>query len=180
MKNRYLTFGLLFVSLLLSGCVAKKSILFSEDLRKKIESYDIDIKAIQFYNSKKIILERNLSYEEAKVASGKIRFEKGQYLERILIKKETPGICLETDASSLNISFESGQNRVLTFVRNPGNYYQLSAEKWEKKYGKIPYDTATYFIYPGGEKAFLSVKKEDIFRFKKHERVASGQSVSSN
>lgn len=179
MKKLFFLFIAMFSIMFFNSCASKKTILFTQELRDKVKSYDIDIANVQFYNSHKIVIERNLSYEEAKIASGKIRFEKGRYIERIIIKKRTPGICEYYDESAISVAFESGENRDLTFVLNPRDLYQLSAQEWEKKYGKISYDTATYYIAPGGEKALLRVKKEDIYKFKKQERVAPGRSVSS-
>lgn len=177
-KLNLILFSILVV-LLVSACASKKTMYFTQELRKNVESYDIKLEEIQFYNSNKIELERNLTYEETKVASGKIRFENGQYIERIIIKSKTQGVCELFDENSINVSFEQGDNRQLIFVRNNKDMYQISAFNWENKYGRISYDTTEYFIAPGGQKALLKVKKEDIFNFKKQERVAPGRSVTT-
>ncbi|MBS4059588.1 MAG: hypothetical protein KG029_04260 [Bacteroidetes bacterium] len=179
MKKEYMLFMTFVLVITLSSCASKKTILFTQAIREKVESYDLDIGDIQFYNSHEIVLERNLSYEDTKVAAGKISFENGQYVERIIIKKRTPGVCEFYDESAIDVSFEQGENRQLKFVLNPKLHYQVSALEWERKYGRISYDTTSYFILPGGEKAMLRVKKEDIFKFDKQERVAPGRSVSS-
>jgi hypothetical protein len=179
MRKEYLLFMAFALMITVSSCASKKTILFTQSIREKVESYDLAIEDIQFYNSHKIVLERNLSYEDTKVASGKISFENGQYVERIIIKKRTPGVCESFDDNAIDVSFEQGENRQLKFVLNPKQRYQVSALEWENKFGRISYDTTNYFILPGGEKAMLKVKKEDIFKFDKQERVAPGRSVSS-
>ena len=128
MKKQYFLFTLFLAGLVFSSCASKKTILFTQDLREKIASFEIDIADVQFYNSHKITLERSLSYEEAKIASGKIRFEKGRYIEIITIKKHTPGVCEMYDESAIRVAFESGENRDLTFVRNPKDFYQIYAQ----------------------------------------------------
>ena len=66
---------------LLSACASRKAVYFTQSIRENVESYDITVDQIQFYNSHKIVLYRNLSYEETKVASGKIRFENGEFID---------------------------------------------------------------------------------------------------
>ncbi|MCK9290184.1 MAG: hypothetical protein WCR58_07125 [Bacteroidales bacterium] len=168
----------LILLLILTSCSAKKTVIFTRELHQKVIDFGLDLEDIQFYNSHKIVLRRTLSFEQAKVASGKIRFENGQYIESIIIKKNTPGILEHGDDKSLDIAFESGENRQLSFVRNPRDHYQVSAQEWVKKMGKVPYDTTVYYILPGGEKSLLKVRQEDIFRFKKKERIVTGRTVS--
>lgn len=173
--NKLLIFSVL--TLLLS-CSSSKTLYFSHQLRENVAASDIDLQDIQFYNSQKIVIERQITSEETKVASGKIRFENGQFIERIIIKKNTPGICESFNESVVEVAFEQGDNRALKFVRNARDKYQISALEWEGKFGRISYDTTFFFIVPGSEKALLKVKKEDITKFNKQERVAPGRSVS--
>lgn len=163
--------------LLISAC-SPRTILFTQYMRGKVESQGLDLKDVQFYNSSELILQRNLTYEETKLAQGKINFENGKFIELITIKKMTPGVCESYDKKSLDVSFESGENRKLKFVLNPNQNYQVSALEWKDKYGKVKYDTLYYYIRPGGEKALLKVKKDNIFKLDKQERVAPGRKVS--
>ncbi len=178
MKNKTNIF--LFATLMVIGtaCASRKTVYFDQQLRRNIESYGIDLPDVQFYNSKKIVLERDLSYEETKVASGKIRFENGRFIEKIIIKKRTPGVCENFEDNFVEVSFEQGDNTTLKFMRDGKNYYRLSALEWKNRLGKVAYDTTMYFILPGGENALLKVKAEDIYRFEKKERVAPGRKLS--
>lgn len=178
MKHLYRLFALMLFIMLVGACATKKTVYFNQLIRQNVESYDIEMTDIQFYNSREIILERDLSYEETKVASGKIRFENGRFIERIIIKKETPGVCEGFDEEVIDVSFEPGENKVLKFVRDAGDNYRVSAIEWQNKYGKVAYDTTHYFIVPGGEKAILKVKLEDIHKFDKKQRIAPGRTLS--
>lgn len=180
MKKRLQIVIVVSCAMLLLSCAAKKNVVFTENLLENVKAFDIDIKDIQFYNSHKIVLERNISSEETKVSSGKIRFENGKFIERIIIKKNTPGICESHEQGIIGVSYEQGENRVLKFVRNARDNYQLSALEWKNGYGRVAYDTTHFFIAPGGEKTLLNVRKEDIFKFKRNERIAPGRSVKSN
>ncbi len=180
MKMMSIRFLILVVfSGLLIACASKKTVYFDQSLRENVASYQIELTDVQFYNSSKIILERDLNYEETKVASGKIRFENGRFIERIIIKKNTPGVCENFTDEMIDVSFEQGDNRVLKFVRDGQDRYRISALEWQNKHGKVAYDTTHFFIVPGGEKALLKVRLEDIYNFKKEERVAPGRSISS-
>ena len=135
---------------------------------------EINLKNVQFYNSKKIVLKRNLSLEQTKVRQGKIRFKNGKYIEEIIIKKHTPGVAVDNGKKYLDIAFEKGHKRYIKFILNPDDYFQLSAKNWQNNYGKITYDTLEYFILPGGAKALLEVSKEDISDFEKRKRTVKG------
>lgn len=165
--------------LLLSAC-SQKTIYFTQDTRAKIESNKIDLKDVQFYNSHEIILQRNLSFEETKVASGKISIENGEFIEMIILKKLTPGVCESFTNNWLDVSFEKGDNRKLRFILNTEKNYQVSALEWKNSFGKVSYDTLTYYIKPGGEKALLKVEKNNIFSYDKQERVVEGRTISSS
>lgn len=170
---------ILFISLIAVSCAPKK-ILFTQYMRSKVEADGLSIKDVQFYNSQEIILQRNVSYEETKIASGAINFENGKYVEIITIEKETPGVCVEESANYLDISFEEGKNKKLRFVKTGSSEYRISAESWKDRFGKVTYDTLTYYIRPGGEKAVLQVEQEDIFKFDQQERKVSGIQVKTS
>ena len=168
-----------FIVLVFTSC-STQTIYFTQQTRSKIESNGIDLKDIQYYNSHKIILQRNLSYEETKVASGNISIENGEFVEIITLNRGTPGICESYTFNSLDISFEKGENRKLRFIMNSEKNYQISAIEWKDKFGKVSYDTLTYYIKPGGEKALLKVKKDNNFVYDKKERIIEGRTITNN
>lgn len=165
-----------FISLIASSCAPKK-IVFTQFMRSKVEGDGLNIKDVQFYNSQDIVLQRNVAYEETKIASGAINFENGKYVEIITIEKETPGVCVNATSNYLDISFEEGENKKLRFVRTDNAQYRISAESWKDRFGKITYDTLNYYIRPGGEKTILTVEQQDIFKFDQKERKAAGIQV---
>jgi hypothetical protein len=172
-----LTAIILLLSILLPSC-SPKTIVFTQQIRQKVESDSLNINEVQFYNSHPIELQRNLTYDETKIASGEIQFENGRYIEIIQIKKGTPGVCENATSNSLDVAFEAGDNRNLKFVLNPRKNYQISALEWKDRFGKVTYDSLTYYLKPGSEKALLKVKKDHIFKLDKKERVASGRKVT--
>ncbi len=164
--------------MLLASC--SKTIYFTQDMRRNLSKNYVSIDKTQFYNSKKIILRRNLSYADTKVARGKINFENGQYVENIIIPKKTPGVAVGEGTNYINVAFEKGRNRYLKFVLNSDNEYQISAGKWEQGYGKVKYDTLVYYIEPKSSKALLKVIKNDNFNLQKNNRRLKGITVSGH
>jgi hypothetical protein len=173
MKNSIRLILILFLSgVALTSCSDK--VLFTRQMQQVLYKNEINMGHVQFYNSKKIVLKRNLSSEETKVASGKIRFENGKFVEEIIIPKHTPGIAVKSGKNYLNIAFERDKHKNLKFLLNYDDNYQLSAKEWDKNYGKVNYDTLTYYILPGGAKALLEVGKDNVNKFTKKKRKLKG------
>ena len=178
MKKILIVFsGVLFIFLMAS---CSKTIYFTQDMRRDLSKNYLSIDKIQFYNSKKIILRRNLSYADTKVARGKINLENGQYVEKIIIPKKTPGVAVSEGNNYINVAFEDGPNRFLKFVLNGDNEYQISAGKWEQGYGKVKYDTLVYYIEPKSSKAVLKVIRNDNYNLQKNIRRLKGKTISGH
>ncbi len=175
MRKLFIFIPVLVLLVLSSSC--SKTMLFTQTMRHQLNDHGVDLRDVQFYNSRKFILQRNLSYEEARVAQGKISFENGQFIEQIIIKKNTPGVCEEIEPNSLLVSFEDGYNRNIRFMINERENYQISALDWRNRFGRVSYDTTYYYIVPGGERTLLKVKKEDVTKIDQQQRVAAGRKV---
>ncbi len=175
MKKIYWPLFGFFLFMMFSSC--SQMIYFSQGMRNNLNKNYLSIDKIQFYNSRKIILRRNLSYADTKVARGKINFENGQYVETIIIPKKTPGVAVSEGHNYINVAFENGKNRFLRFVKNSGNEYQISASKWEQGYGKVKYDTLIYYIEPKSSKAILKVIKDNRYNLQKSTRRLKGKTI---
>ncbi len=176
MKRFYvLLFGLSFF-MLISSC--SKTIYFTQDMRNNLNKNFISLDKIQFYNSRKIILRRNLSYADTKVARGEIKLLNGQYVEKIIIPKNTAGVVISEGGNSISVAFENGAYHFLKFVLNDENQYQISANKWSNDYGKVKYDTLVYYIEPKSSRAVLKVKKTDRYNLQKNIRRVKGKMIS--
>lgn len=174
MKNLVLIL-LVVISLVISSC--SNLIFFTQDLRENLVENSLDVEEVQFYNSEKIVLKRNLSKEETKIAKGTIRFENGEYFEEIIIPKKTKGVAVKSGGQFLKIAFETGENRDLRFDLNENNKYQISADSWKEDYGSVIYDTTSYFIVPSSSSTILMVNKEFVSNYETKRRVLKGRSV---
>jgi hypothetical protein len=128
-------FPLVLSIYLLASC----KVTFTEKIRQQAVNNNVNISKIQFYNSDKMVLKRTLSSNEMNVTSGKVVLENGNYTEIIKIKKHTRGKCETNNNNDLFISFETGQNKSLTFsnknTNRPNSSYELNPDncKIQKK-----------------------------------------------
>jgi|FLOH01.1.fsa_nt_gi hypothetical protein len=175
MKNRLLSICIIVV-MLLSSC--SNLILFTKNTRDNLNKNHQDISKVQFYNSDKIVLKRNLTKDETQVAKGVIVLENGKYFEEIIIPKGTKGVVTKKGAEYLKIAFEEGEERDLRFDMNENQEYQISADKWKNNFGSVRYDTTVYFIVPSSSHTLLMVHKEYISNYEKRRRVLKGRKVA--
>lgn len=104
---------------------------FTRETRSNLYKNHQEIDKVQFYNSDKIVLKRNLTKDETLVAKGVIVFENGEYFEEIIIPKRTKGVVTKKSAEYLRIAFEEGDKRDLRFDMNDDEQYQISADIWK-------------------------------------------------
>ncbi len=170
------------VSIVLIGLVfgsCSNKIYFTNDMRIKLNDYDLDINKVQFYTSDKITFRKILPFDSAAIANGEIKFENGKLIDNIIIKKNTPGTCEFVEDGLLNMAFEAGENKYLIFkVSKSGRYYELLVNQDKNSFGELIYDNEKYIIQPGSEKAKLLVKKNEDYLLRVKQRVVKGRKVN--
>ena len=96
-----------------------------------------DLERIQFYNSHTIVLTAEEARRESSVsAKHGMRIIAATYIDKIIIKKYTPGIVVEVGDHWLEVSFEP--DRTLKFFTLPSGRYVLDAKS--VLYGDQYYD----------------------------------------
>ncbi len=188
MNNNILKYGWIILIILSASCKVE----FTRTLRKQIEAKGLDLKKIQYYNSKPIMLKRDLSSAETKVTSGEGITEKGQSIEIIEIKKNTPGVCDKIFDDRMHIKFEIGNDRYLIFEEHLyTGFYQMKADKWDRSKalsgvnpselssfesfrGVVNYDGKTYYTNNYIIKPRLLIKKKESVKTVTKRRQAKG------
>ena len=174
MKNKVLIISAISLLIIMSSCT--KRIYFNQYLRNKIENKNLDIQKVQFYISKTIVLQRIMPIDEAEIARGEIKFENGNYIDQIIINKDTPGACEFFNNDKLYISFEN--DNTLTFYRNTfDNYYELLVNKDIDNYNGVVYDSLIYNVNTKAEHTKLWIKKDEIYRQEIKQRIVKGKIV---
>lgn len=176
----------------LSSCSTLSKSYFTVDTRKRVEERAIPVEKLQFYIDKDVELRRELSARDARVSSGKVVFENGKYVNIILLKAGTSGVCTQALNNSLDISFENGDSKNIRFNvperASSAAVYSLFSDQWMKTYrtaydpltteiGKVVYDGDTYFMRFSGERPKLMIQKTAQDKYQVNKRVMSGRKV---
>jgi len=174
----------LFVTVTLLACSSSKT-YFTPQVRAKIEKAGVDLKQVQYYVDRNMELKREVSKEEAQLSKGKIKIENGKYINIITLQKNTPGICSGIYADKILVSFETGENKFLTFGKTKFagalDPYKILAFEWGKNgEGMIRYEGNAYHITNGTE-ASVQISSKFIRRADKIEkRQMQGVKITSN
>ena len=176
----------------LSSCSTLQRSYFTVDTRKRVEERAIPVEKLQFYVDKDVELRRELSARDAKVNSGKVVFENGKYVNIIILRAGTLGVCTQKLNNSLEVSFESGDNKNIRFAvperATSNTVYSLFADQWVSspntfnpsnisQVGKIVYDGEVYYMRFNGERPRLMIQKSARDKYEVNKRVMTGRKV---
>jgi len=177
------TFEMMFCFILLLGfsSCSKKLTPYTENLHQKINWTEGELKEIQFYLSKDIVLRRELTKGISDVVDGNIRMIDGKRIEEIVFRKGTPGVLLFTRKENhFAISFENSDDpKYLMFGPSPkaGNKYVLLASDWNRSRGKVTYEDKKYFTPNESAYATLLVDLKRARKVSVSSRTARGRTV---
>lgn len=172
---------LLFAITLFASCTPRFT-YFTENLYEKQKWSESDIKRIQFYVSKDIVLTRSLSSKDkTQITNGKITIRDGRKVEQVVIKARTPGVVvLMPNEDRFAVSFENEDDAYLMFGPNPKYYdrFALLAQDWEKNSGKIHYKGQLYNVDSDAAYAALMVdlRREGVDKYTT--KKATGRTVN--
>ncbi|MEO6252485.1 MAG: hypothetical protein ABIO79_04235 [Ferruginibacter sp.] len=179
------------ILLALTSCSTLKRSYFTVDTRKRVEEIAIPVEKLQFYVDKDVELKRELAARDAKVTSGKVVIENGKYVNIIILKAGTQGVCTVALNNTLEISFENGDNKNLRFgvpeKASSSAVYSLFADQWMNSYntynpnvvqtGKIVYDGEVYYMRFSGDRPKLMIQKTAKDKYQVNTRVMTGRKV---
>jgi hypothetical protein len=171
---------ILFIGIAAGLASCKNLVPYTDAMRQNHSWTDDQVKAIQFYVSHDIILRRELTKGSTEIVQGKIKMVDGRKVDEILIKAGTPGIVASIPKENkLKISFEMGDDKVLSFGVNPNQSerYVLLASEWRNGQGKVHYGTDEYYTDPDAKIAFLMVDLHKIDNTTMTQHVAKGRKV---
>ena len=155
---------------------------FTQQLYDEAGWSESDLKKVQFYVSRDIVLYREYSTGEARIANGKIRMKDGRQIEEVVIRSGTPGALLFIPKQNrFAISFESGTDApFLMFGPNPkvGDRYVLLAKDWQRQRGKVHYADRVYQVESDAAFASLLVDIDRIGVTSVRRKFAKGREVN--
>lgn len=113
---------LALAALLLSGCLARRLTEFTNQTRKTYELTDDELKRVQFYTSHTLILTAVHETRETPAPNrrGRLKLDL-RYVDRVVIRRRTPGVAITVGNQWLDVSFEEGA--WLRFTWRPSDRY---------------------------------------------------------
>lgn len=143
-----------------------------------------DLKQIQFYIARDLVLTRRLNSGEASISKGKIFIKDGQKIEQIVIKNGTPGILLfipKEDRFAICFDKESS-DKFLMFGPNPKvkSRFVLLGKEWDIHSGKISYNGQIYDTSTESSFNLLLINLKRAKEFNRTTEIAKGRKVGSN
>lgn len=173
-------FQLFFLAVIFSSCSPQLR-PFTDRMYINSDFSERELKKIQFYVSRDIVLSRQLDGTKARLQSGKIRIVEGASYEEIVIRRGTRGVfAFSVEDGNIAVSFEGNpQTSYLVFgpSERRGGEYVLRAAKWERDFGVINYNGQQYTTPASSAYASLMVDVRGSGRSSSYTRRASGKRV---
>jgi len=172
---------LLTFTLIVSSC--NKKIYLTADIRNIIEAKNNDLKKLQYYIDNDVVLKRYINSDTARVIGGNIMFQNGIYLETVTLKANTKGVCTAVYPNSLNVAFEMGNDKSITFaipkfIDNFHVYQMLNEDKYGNETTAIRYDGLDYnLVVKHGYLPRLMIRKRLLEKEDRVDRTMKGRKV---
>lgn len=176
MKN----FTLYLILLTVTASCTPQLVPYSERLQRETGLGEDQLRQVQFYNSHRIVLFRELGKSSSEIVSGEIKIIDGKQIEQIVINPLTPGILVNSsNGKRFGISFEQGPDRYLVFGLNPrrAGTYTIFARDWKNNTATIDYDGKEFKLSAQSSESMLMVNLKKLNQFKVHSRTVSGRAV---
>ncbi len=143
MRYLFLLFGMMG----LFSCAPSLS-YYTEKVHHELGRHEGDLKDIQFYISRDIVLWRDVSSGTSVVSNGKIKMVEGRRVEEVIIEHGTPGVFLfSPKKDQYAIGFDpNDDSKFLVFAPSSqmNGRYVLLAKEWGRSFGKVSYGDQVY------------------------------------
>ncbi len=172
---------LICVGLLGTMSCSKNLVSFTSGMIKEHNFDDHDLRSIQFYLSKDVVLHRQLGKSESTIEEGEIKIVEGKRVEEVIVKKGTPGIYKGSASSGkFKIYFDEGEQDFLSFGPNPrkSGTYVLLGQDWDKKKGIVHYGGKKYYTPTYSSYAHLEVDLNKLTKVDRKRKTAKGVKVN--
>ncbi len=163
----------------MTSCSSKLTPL-TKGMVSELDWSEKDLKKIQFYLSKDVVLWRDLGTEESRIRDGRVKIVDGRKVEEVIFKKNTPGLVIfSPKGQNIAVSFDSSDEKYLMFgpSKKVNGRYVLLAKDWQKNRGKVRYNGKIYNT--SSESAYanllLDIKLAKSTEYRKQE--ASGRRI---
>jgi hypothetical protein len=173
-------FSILFICSLVvfCSCAGSRKIEFTQEIRSKLESSNIDITKLQYYISKNLTLAREVTKDVEGIKKGRLVFENGKYYETISLAANTPGVCVMAYPNRLNVAFENEENKSLQFNAPYYDMYQVVGnDALTNNPNVVLYNGIQYALNYKGAAPTLLIKKSETSKVDRVDKKMKGRKV---
>lgn len=117
---------------------------FTKELKYRLTQDHADLKKIQFYTDRPLILRHTTNAGASKINSGTVAYDNSQSVTEITIPAYTPGVCEKVKGDSLYISFDAPQNSFVFAAAYANEHFTLQGTNWYNGVTDVTYDNKTY------------------------------------
>lgn len=154
---------------------------FTEDFYQTYDFKEGDLKKIQFYNSRDIVLYRTSAGGNVQIEDGSVRVVDGKKRDEVVIPRGTPGVLVFLPKDNrFAVSFDAKDpERYLMFGPNPkyGDHFTLLASEWKKYQGVITYGGEKFYTDSNSALSQLMFDVKEVRRMENRTYVAKGRTV---
>lgn len=179
-RSAYILSGFFSLLFLFSSCRPTLS-PFTQNLYEENNWSEDQLKQIQFYLSKEIVLFRELSAEKSEIIEGEIKIVNGKKRDQITFKNGTPGVFMFSPKTNrFAVSFENeGDDRFLIFGPSPkaSNHYVLMASDWNRRNGTVTYAGKKWTVDASDAFTTLLVDLKRLHDVDVNTHMASGRRI---
>lgn len=117
---------------------------FSKDLKFRLEHDKADIRKVQFYLDKPLVLRNIGTSAGGAIKQGMITYDNVQDVTEVTIPAYTPGVCERVRGDSLYISFDAPQNAFVFAAIYANEHFMLQGTNWYNGVTDVNYDGKIY------------------------------------
>lgn len=169
--------SILLCIVFLISCSSSRQI-FTKELKNAAVNHDSDLKRIQFYLSRDVILTRRIDQTRSQINRGKILVKDGSRYEEVIIRAQTPGLVLfSPDGERLAVSFDPDGAYLMFGPKSKTGEYVLLASKWERNRGWITYGDKEYETSSESANAFLMADASFVRKVVANQKIVKGRQL---
>ncbi len=117
---------------------------FSKSLKYRLDQDRADLRKIQFYIDKPLILRYTSTGGSSSVKGGTVAYDNLQNVTELTIPAYTPGVCEKVKGDSLYISFDAPQNSFVFAALYANEQFMLQGTNWYNGVTDVMYDNKIY------------------------------------
>lgn len=117
---------------------------FTKSLKFRLDNDKADLRKLQFYTDRAIVLRHTGSAGNGVIMSGTISYDKVQDVTEITIPAYTPGVCERVKGDSVYISFDAPQNAFVFAALYANENFMLQGTNWYNGVADVTYDDKIY------------------------------------